>query len=102
MALNWTALSCAAAALVGAGVVHGLIRLADMLDRSGRVAHRDWIILAGLIVWIALLVAALRLIDLVAPDLADPVAAAAVLGMTIGKPMPGSGQRPGIRFESED
>ena len=62
---------------------------------AGRlIANRAWVVLAALLLWILRLAGGLRLRDGVASALATPVAAATILGMTIGKLL----SRPGHGF----
>ena len=93
--VTWTSLFQAAAALVAAGYVHGLLRLADAAERTGLIARRDWVVLAALLFWILLLIGALRLIERVDPSISTPIAASAILGMAVGKLLP----RPGHNLQ---
>ena len=88
-----TALSlyCAAAAMLGAAYVHGMLRFADAMQRKGVVGRRDWIVLPLLIVMVGLLYLEFLWLDQDRPDLLPGIGFATFLGLNIGKILP----RPG-------
>ena len=99
---TWTSLACAEAACVAAAYMHGLLKLAGIAARRPIIAHRDWVVLTGLLFWILLLVGGLELLDRVVPMLSRSVAGAAILGMTIGKLVLRSGQGFRIQLDEAD
>ena len=102
MVVTWTSLACAAAAFVAAAYMHGLLKLAGIAARWPIIAHRDWVVLTGLVFWILLLAGGLKLLDRVVRILSRPVAGAAILGMTIGKLIPRPGQGFRIQLDEAD
>ena len=86
--LVFVAAACALAAVVGAGAVHGLYRLAEHLERRGVFPNRDFVMVPGLF---GLLVALAPIVDGLrarAPDLFGPAAVSLLLGMRLGQLLP--------------
>ena len=82
------ALIYASAALVGAGMIHGLYRLAEALERRKRVGSRDLVMLPGLIGLACLLALGADWLDTNQPDLLPGIGFATFLGMRIGQVLP--------------
>ncbi len=86
--MNSSALICAAAALFGAGMIHGLYRLAEALERRKRIGSRDLVMLPSLIGVACLLALAADWLDTNRPELLPGLGFATFLGMRIGQMLP--------------
>ena len=79
---------CAGAAMLGATVVHVLYRVAEALERRGRLPSRDYVMVPGLGVVVAVLAWAADWLGEHRADLLGGVGFAVLLGMRIGQMMP--------------
>ncbi len=94
MSTPWIVVLETIAALVSAGYVHGLFRIADAAERRNLIGSRHLLNVPGLLFWILVLFGTLRVGDAIGPGLSDRLGTAILLGMAIGQRLPWPGRRP--------
>ncbi len=92
MSTPWTVVLETPAAPVSLGYVNGLFRLAEALQRRRLISSRHLLSVAGLLLWILVLVGALRWGDAIDPGLSGRLGTAILLGMSIGQGLSRSGR----------